>query len=167
MNPMLSAVKNVLWLVVLVGVGVGSGVLANKVGENNTRFKFPAHIPWEQKWTNRVLEEAEALGINIFDTAQTAAALESGEMWIVDGRKLSLYDQGHIPTAISLPVNDFEAEFINFPGLPEEPIVVYCSGANCDESLLLCKKLLEQGFTQLTIYVDGFGEWKKQNLEIE
>ena len=114
-----------------------------------------------------MIEQAKELNVPVFDTAQTKAAVESGDRWIVDARKLEVYDAGHIPTAISLPVSSFEAEFINFPGLPEEPILVYCSGANCDEALLLCKKFKEQGHTNLVIYVDGFNEWKKQLQEIE
>lgn len=167
MRALESSIKNVAWLIGLILLGSGSGLIANKLGERNTRYPFPAHIPWQQKWTNRVLEEAQKMGVSIFDTEQTAQAIETGEMWIVDGRKLAKYDSGHIPTAIPLPVSQFETEFVNFPALPDEPVLIYCSGANCDESLLLARKLHEQGHTNLTIYVGGFDEWTKAQQPIE
>ena len=50
---------------------------------------------------------------------------------------------------------------------PEQPILVYCSGQACDESLLVSSNLLEQGFTNVSLFAGGMEEWLAAGHDLE
>ncbi|MDQ5872260.1 MAG: rhodanese-like domain-containing protein, partial [Acidobacteriota bacterium] len=52
-------------------------------------------------------------------------------------------------------------------GLDQQaPVVVYCSGGNCEDSHMLAEKLYMVGFDNVLIYKDGFPDWEKRGLAI-
>ena len=62
---------------------------------------------------------------------------------------------------MSLP---YDAEAIDFENVimlltPEQPILTYCSGLECDESFELSLSLIEQGFTNIVLFAGGFNAW--------
>jgi rhodanese-related sulfurtransferase len=89
----------------------------------------------------------------------------------LDARRSSVYAEGHIAGARSLPVweSDIDARV---KGLYEEgldqraPIVIYCSGGNCEDSHMLAEKLYMVGFDNALIYRDGFPDWEKRRLPV-
>lgn len=89
----------------------------------------------------------------------------------LDARRSSVYAEGHIAGARSFPVweSDIDARI---KGLYEEgldqgaPIVVYCSGGNCEDSHMLAEKLYMVGFDNVLIYKDGFPDWEKRGLAV-
>jgi len=89
----------------------------------------------------------------------------------LDARRSSVYAEGHIAGARSLPVweSDIDARV---KGLFEEgldqraPIVIYCSGGNCEDSHMLAEKLYMVGFDNALIYRDGFPDWEKRGLPV-
>ena len=82
-----------------------------------------------------------------------------------------MYADGHIAGARSFPVweSDIDARV---KGLYEEgldqraPVVVYCSGGNCEDSHMLAEKLYMVGFDNVLIYKDGFPDWEKRRLAV-
>ena len=44
------------------------------------------------------------------------------------------------------------------------PIVIYCSGGDCEDSHMLAEKLYMVGFNNLLVYKDGFPGWQKRGL---
>ncbi len=42
---------------------------------------------------------------------------------------------------------------------PDMEIMVYCSGTLCDESLQVSRFLVEQGFTNVVLFAQGFDAW--------
>ena len=89
----------------------------------------------------------------------------------LDARRSSVYSDGHIAGARSFPVweSDIDARV---KGLYEEgldqraPVVVYCSGGNCEDSHMLAEKLYMVGFDNGLIYKDGFPDWEKRRLAV-
>ena len=51
---------------------------------------------------------------------------------------------------------------------PEQnrPIVIYCTGGDCEDSHMLAEKLYMVGFNALYVYKDGFPDWQKRGLPI-
>ena len=47
-----------------------------------------------------------------------------------------------------------------------QPVVVYCSGGDCEDSHTLAQKLYFVGFDNVLVYKDGFPDWQKRNLPI-
>lgn len=150
-------------IVLLALCSVGFGSVSNQIRSPKER------LPWVYQWTSRIADKLEERGIGIFTTEQVDEALQSGEYLIVDARTLEKYDAGHIPMADPLPVSEFAHYFLNISvvATPADPLLIYCNGKNCDDSLQLVDQLLQQGYTNLTVYVDGFSSWKAAGKPIE
>lgn len=85
---------------------------------------------------------------------------DSGSV-LVDARFPELFDQGHIPGAVSLPLSrfdDFIAERMERLRVARL-LVVYCSGWSCNDSYDLARRLLEKGFKDLLLYRGGMEDW--------
>jgi rhodanese-related sulfurtransferase len=91
----------------------------------------------------------------------------------LDARRRAEFAEGHIAGAWCTPVweADLPERLIAFkaarqPG-PDDPIVIYCSGGDCQDSHLLAAKLLNEGYGHLLIYRDGFPDWMAQKRPVE
>lgn len=88
----------------------------------------------------------------------------------IDARRTSIYQQGHIAGARSFPVWESDvdervAKLFNERSDPRqqaEPIVVYCSGGDCEDSHMLSQKLWGAQFNNVYVYKDGFPDWEKR-----
>ena len=98
------------------------------------------------------------------------AYLHSKGVLFLDARRTSVYEQGHIPGARSFSVwesdiddkvNKLYAERPD-PKDQNQPIVVYCSGGDCEDSHMLAQKLWGLGFNNVYVYKDGFPDWQKR-----
>jgi len=87
----------------------------------------------------------------------------------VDARSEMDYEAGHVKGAISLPMNDVDAnieDFINrYP--PEQAIVTYCSGRTCEDSHHVAQLLLDLGYEQVNIMIDGFQTWQEKGFPVD
>jgi rhodanese-related sulfurtransferase len=89
----------------------------------------------------------------------------------LDARRSSVFAEGHIAGARSFPVWESDIDD-RVKGLYEEgldqqaPVVVYCSGGNCEDSHMLAEKLYMVGFDNVLIYRDGFPDWEKRGLAV-
>ncbi len=86
----------------------------------------------------------------------------------LDARRTSVYEQGHIPGArpfsvwesdIDEKVNKLFAERSD-PRDQNLPIVIYCSGGDCEDSHMLAQKLWGIQFNNVYVYKDGFPDWQ-------
>ena len=89
----------------------------------------------------------------------------------LDARRSSVYKEGHIPGARSFPVweSDIDARVKAFfeEGRDQRaPIVIYCSGGDCEDSHMLSEKLYFVGFDDALVYKDGFPDWQKRGLPV-
>ena len=143
-------------------------VLLTFVAGTAANLLSPRKIPWVQDWSNLVERKAIEEGLHVLDLDATRLAMQTGSHMIFDARKLEEYDQGHIPTAMSLPEREFDEAFSMYQTLltPDQAILVYCSGEECDESLQLGMLLRDVGFTNIAIFVGGMAEWS-QTEEVE
>jgi len=88
----------------------------------------------------------------------------------LDARRTSVYEQGHIAGArpfsvwesdIDQKVNKLFEERSD-PREQAQPIVVYCSGGECEDSHMLAQKLWGIQFNNVYVYKDGFPDWQKR-----
>ena len=95
--------------------------------------------------------------------------LYEGKALFLDARRSSVYAEGHIAGARSFPVWESDIDR-RVKGLYEEgldqkaPVVVYCSGGDCEDSHMLAQKLYFAGFDDVLVYKDGFPDWQKRGL---
>lgn len=80
---------------------------------------------------------------------------------LIDARLPELFDRGHIPGAVSLPLSRFDESFTARLGQLRAArlLVVYCSGRQCSDSHELALKLRGKGFKDLLLYRGGMEDW--------
>ncbi len=87
----------------------------------------------------------------------------------LDAREPEDYELGHIKGAINLPFDWFDDYWPDVePLLPKDaPIVVYCSGAECESSLYEGRYLSEIGYTNIHVFFGGWSEWVQHDFPTE
>jgi len=105
-------------------------------------------------------------------TGEEAADLHSRGIPFLDARRTSVYTEGHIAGARSFPIWESSVDD-DIKGLFEEgadvnaPLVVYCSGGDCEDSHMLAERLHRFGFNNALVYAGGFPDWEKRGLAVE
>ena len=97
-------------------------------------------------------------------------ALHAKGVLFLDARRTSVYEQGHIAGARPFSVwesdvDDKVNKLFEERSNPEQqalPIVVYCSGGDCEDSHMLAQKLWGIQFNNVYVYKDGFPDWQKR-----
>ena len=110
------------------------------------------------------------------DTAQlhsmivdNAYRLEGGrekQFTVIDARTKEEYDEAHIFSAISIPVDGFEKSVHFLPKDRGMLLVVYCDDAKAETSRKWAGKAASVGYTNLSIYSEGFLIWKERRMPI-
>ena len=72
---------------------------------------------------------------------------DSSDLIIIDVRRYSEFQQGRIPNAINIPVEELEWEIEDLKENIDKPILVYCKAGH--KSALACQMLEEEGFNNL------------------
>jgi len=86
---------------------------------------------------------------------------------ILDARRTKDFEAGHIAGARSFPVweSDVDARVTALVGEGRDgsiPVVLYCSGGDCEDSHMLAQKLFGASFNNLLVYRDGWPDWQKR-----
>ncbi|HRD01874.1 MAG TPA: rhodanese-like domain-containing protein [Candidatus Saccharicenans sp.] len=100
---------------------------------------------------------------------------EAEEVWsgqkavFVDSRSREEFNRGHIPGAISIPLEDLKngQEDLLTRIFDSPEIVIYCEGGDCQASLNLARILDSRGFKKLKIFLGGWAEWMQSGLPVE
>ncbi|MEA3374344.1 MAG: rhodanese-like domain-containing protein [Campylobacterota bacterium] len=86
---------------------------------------------------------------------------------IIDARPKKKYLISHIPTAILLPLSEFEKNIGKLDGIDKSrEIITYCGGYGCTKSPGLAGRLKAMGFTDTKIYLGGMPEWSGKNYVV-
>ncbi len=93
----------------------------------------------------------------------TRKKLKNGSVFI-DARLSSDFQHGHLEGAINVPVNstDEERRVVTSNIDKNASIVAYCQSSSCKYAETVSLKLQEDGFTNISIYKDGWVGWTKK-----
>jgi rhodanese-related sulfurtransferase len=97
-----------------------------------------------------------------------AAWLHAQGALFLDARRTREYAAGHVPGARSFPVWESEIVRERVEALVSSgrdgtlPVVLYCSGGDCEDSHMLAQMLFGAGFENLLVYRDGLPDWVKR-----
>jgi rhodanese-related sulfurtransferase/DNA-binding transcriptional ArsR family regulator len=97
-------------------------------------------------------EDTEAI-----DRDELQRRLAAGEVIVVDVRPTAEYRAGHVPGAMSIPVDEIEARLAELP--VDADIVAYCRGAYCVMAHDAVRMLTAQGRRAVRLS-DGMLEWR-------
>ncbi|MFV2040948.1 MAG: rhodanese-like domain-containing protein [Candidatus Hydrothermarchaeales archaeon] len=104
--------------------------------------------------------------ISIDDLKKKIDAGEDIQIVDVRGRECC-YDLGHIPGAVSIPLNKFEERAPRELD-KEKPVIVYCGSVSCTLSPRAAQILTNTlGFTDVSDYAGGIKEWRDSGSDVE
>lgn len=105
----------------------------------------------------------------IHDITEAKAIFDGGTSLFVDARSHEEYLAGHVQGAVSFPVSSYEASIAAFieKNSLSTPLIVYCSGRECDDSHILAALLLEEGYQSVRVMVDGYPLWLSKGFPVE
>lgn len=115
------------------------------------------------------VDVARAAYLGPDDTAQLTREellerVAGGMATVLDVRPLEEYLAGHIPGALSIPLEELEVRLGELPDDTE--IVAYCRGTNCVLSREAARLLTARGRQSLRL-ADGMLEWRLADLPVE
>jgi rhodanese-related sulfurtransferase len=97
--------------------------------------------------------------------------VEGKEARVLDARPEVFYQEGHVPGAISLPREDFEARYGALRAELERDrtrrIVVYCSDSDCDDSRMVAEALIRLAYPSVFVFKGGWSDWTQAHLPEE
>jgi rhodanese-related sulfurtransferase len=115
------------------------------------------------------LSQADYPGIRLITIQEAEDLWAAGEAVVFDARPERLFRESHVPRARNLPAAEsgqkLPAEILELGR--ERTLVVYCEGGDCQSSLLLAKRLHDEGFKDIRVMTGGWEEWKKAGLPEE
>jgi len=90
---------------------------------------------------------------------------------ILDARPEIFYRLGHIPSALSLPRDDFEQQYQALQAAllahRKNPLVIYCSSSDCHDSQMVAEALQKLGYAHVRLFRGGWNDWESANLPEE
>ncbi len=104
--------------------------------------------------------------VGVLNDPQTAQGLNV----FVDARKADLFHEGHIPGAIHCdpyePQGSIETVLARANGV--EKVIVYCGGGDCEDSIFMCRDLVEGGVPNEAVYLypGGWSEWTAKKMPV-
>ena len=107
--------------------------------------------------------------LEIGDITHAKALYDTGHVLFVDARSVDDFYDGHVKGAVSLPVGQYDELIDGFLDLHDldRPIVTYCSGRTCQDSHQLAQLLMERGYMNISVMIDGFPGWESEGYPID
>lgn len=100
---------------------------------------------------------------------QMVAIYEQGaigkSVWVIDSRPAGKYSAGHIPGAISLPLDKLQKEpaSVETLGVPKSgKLIFYCAGRECTLSIDSAAIFRKMGYADAWVYRNGVPGWNQK-----
>jgi rhodanese-related sulfurtransferase len=97
------------------------------------------------------------------DRQELLRRIEAGSVIVVDVRPAHEYVSGHIPGAVSIPLDQLASQLADLPANGD--IVAYCRGAYCAMSYEAVRLLQSHG-REASRLADGMLEWRLADLPV-
>jgi len=102
--------------------------------------------------------------VKVFQDPATARGLNL----FVDARKPDLYEEGHIPGALQCDPYELDEalDVVVVRASGVERVIVYCGGGDCEDSIFLCRELVDAGlpYDSIYLYPGGWKEWSANRM---
>lgn len=111
------------------------------------------------------LESGETIAIPL---QEAEAFYHAGAAVFLDARDPEFYALGHIEGARNLPWEEFDQYFDPvMAGIPSGmTIITYCDGEECNLSKDVALVLMEKGYTNVKVLVNGWTLWQDHQLPV-
>jgi rhodanese-related sulfurtransferase len=110
----------------------------------------------------------QALYPSPVDLAEVRELVAAGAV-LLDARAAELYADGHLPGALSLPLEEMDQQLAAFrQAVPTDAVIItYCSGYGCPDSFDQGVRLLAAGWRDVRVFEGGYPEWRDAGLPVE
>lgn len=107
--------------------------------------------------------------IEIHSSKQVLEMIRTKKRLIIDVRSKDTFVQGHIPTALSFPLDEFDEGVQKMTARinRRDPVLLYCSSVHCTDSHTFADYLANIGYKDIKIFSGGFMQWQEEGYEIE
>jgi len=107
-------------------------------------------------------------GLRGVDLPEARSAFDEHAALFLDARSTEDYEEGHVPGALSLPAYEFDGRFPEIAGRVEEAqsIIVYCDGVECSDSIQVAERLVEYGFSHVSVFESGWRAWAESGAPV-
>jgi rhodanese-related sulfurtransferase len=97
------------------------------------------------------------------DGESLVAEVAAGEVTAIDVRPVREFAAGHLPGALSFPIDELEERFAEIPR--DRPVVAYCRGAYCAWAGRAVDLLIEAGYDARSVST-GVSEWRADGVRL-
>ena len=118
-----------------------------------------AHLPDVEAAANAYLGP----GTEQVSRAELLERIKTGHVTVVDVRPREEYAAGHIPAAVSIPLDELADQLAELPD--DQDIVAYCRGAYCVLAHEAVRLLTDHGRSAMRL-ADGMLEWRLADLPV-
>ncbi|MEV4729936.1 metalloregulator ArsR/SmtB family transcription factor [Saccharopolyspora sp. NPDC049426] len=126
-----------------------------------TRTVASAHLPDVEAASSAYLGPDDAEHVSRDELLRRA---ESGDVVVLDVRPREEYEAGHIPGAVSVPLEELADRLGDIPA--DQEVVAYCRGAYCVLAHDAVRLFTAHGRTARRL-ADGMLEWRLAELPVE
>lgn len=114
-----------------------------------------------------VSEDKNAVYI-VVNSEEVRALLESKtpDLSVVDARTPEEFQKAHIKGAINIPIEQLEKDVTLLTAPKHAKLVFYCNGVKCGKSKKSANIALDQGYSDVAVYVDGMPVWTDNGYPI-
>ena len=103
-------------------------------------------------------------GLEPLDRPALWRLVQEGQVTVLDVRPSAEFAAGHLPGAVSIPLEDLGRRLSEIPG--DQLVVAYCRGPYCVLAVQAVELLRHHGFAARRLQ-DGFPEWREDGLPVE
>jgi rhodanese-related sulfurtransferase len=111
--------------------------------------------------TRRFLESRQ--GLQPVDREQLLAKVRDGAVTVLDVRPHEEYVAGHLPGALSVPLNELESRLAELPH--DREIVAYCRGPYCMLAVEAVERLKARGYAAFRLD-EGVADWQARGFPV-
>lgn len=101
------------------------------------------------------------------------SALDQGKALLLDARAPLFYEHSHLPGALPLSRLQFAQDYstlkqrLTQARRRDQLLIVYCSGEDCNDSVMVAATLTRLGHPQVHLFRGGYAAWKNAGLSLE
>jgi rhodanese-related sulfurtransferase len=129
-----------------------AGYLKTKAGFTNVKLYQAGEPEWK---TKSYLE----VGVPVVQ-----GAFKKNGALLIDARPYAKTLAESIPGAIYMNDDDMPTLMGRFPTDKATPIITFCAGFECHKSHVVANKLLELGYTKVSVFAGGLPAWKAADM---
>lgn len=161
--------KTISQPVFLVAISIAMALVVNAVSPHGIPLRPMTHkTDWPPADMAKInAEESEYITLDMVREAS-----EFGLAVLIDARKAEEFEDGHIPSAINLSVNNLREKRDNALNAidADSVIIVYCEDPDCGSSTIVAEQLRLLGKfdpENIRVFTGGYPEWQQYGLDVD